>query len=366
MEAKTTRALIPVVLSALLACGDAPTPPPSTPLQTAPQPSTAPMPDPVASAAPAPTAPAEPTPEEKKKAEAKKALEEDRAKWDVAHKKELERWTPELHAQAKALVEKAYPNGHAAIAAILASKLRAPANVARDKQRHPQETLDFFGVQPNMTVIDIGPGEGWYTEILAPALAKKGKYLATGGDPNGPPDTRGTFYAQRFRSFMETSPELYGKGETIVIDGKAPHLPQEGTVDMVLIMRGVHGMVNGGTWEKWLKEITKSLKPNGVLGIEEHRAKADADPKEAAKNGYVPEKFVIDTATAAGLTLDRKAEMNANPKDTKDYAEGVWTLPPTFELGDKDHEKYAAIGESDRMTLRFVKKPAPAAAPAKK
>ncbi len=363
-----TRALAPVVLGALLlACGDN-APPPSTPVQAMPQPSAAPTPETVASTPPAASAapPAEPTPEEKKKAEAKKALEEDRAKWDVTHKKELERWTAELHAQAKTLAEKTYPNGHAAVAAILAGKHRTPEHAARDKSRHPQETLDFFGVQPNMTVIDIGPGDGWYTEILAPMLSKKGHYVATGGDPNGPSDMRGTFYAQRFKSFTETSPELYGKVEMIVIDGKAPHLPQEGTVEMVLIMRGVHGMVNGGTWDLWLKEITKALKPNGVLGIEEHRAKADADPKESAKKGYVPEKFVIDTVTAAGLTLDRKAEFNANAKDTKDYAEGVWTLPPTYQLGDKDHDKYAAIGESDRMTLKFVKKPAPAAVPPKK
>jgi predicted methyltransferase len=303
-----------------------------------------------------PPPPAEPTPEEKKKAEAKKALEEDRAKWDVAHKKELERWTAELHAQAKTMMDKTYPNGHAAIAAALASKTRNPVNAARDKQRHPQETLDFFGVKPNMTIIDVGPGEGWYTEILAPVLMKKGHYLATGGDPNGPADVRATFYAQRFKSFTETAPELYGKVENIVIDPKAPRLPQDGTVDMVIIMRGVHGMVNAGTFEPWLKEITKALKTDGVLGIEEHRAKADADVKESAKKGYVPEKFILDAAAAAGLTLDKKSEVNANAKDTKDYSEGVWALPPSFQAGDKDHDKYAAIGESDRMTLRFVKK----------
>jgi predicted methyltransferase len=114
-------------------------------------------------------------------------------------------------------------------------------------------------------------------------------------------------------------------------------------------------MKNNGVFELWLAEIVKALKPGGVLGIEEHRAAADAKPEESAKKGYVPEKWVIDTVEAAGLKLASKAEINANPKDTKDYAEGVWALPPTLRLKDKDREKYTAIGESDRMTLKFVK-----------
>ncbi|MFI5302280.1 MAG: class I SAM-dependent methyltransferase, partial [Polyangiales bacterium] len=131
----------------------------------------------------------------------------------------------------------------------------------------------------------------------------------------------------------------------------------------VLVMRQVHGMVNGGTFNTWLAECSKALKPGGILGIEEHRAKDGADPVESSKKGYVPQPYVIDTVQAAGFKLAGKSEINANPKDTKDYAEGVWTLPPTYELKDKDHDKYAAIGESDRMTLKFVRveaKPAPA------
>ncbi len=348
------RIVAPVVVSLFVAaCGDS-TPPPAAP---APPPPPAPMPAETAPP-PAPTAPAEPSAEDEKKAEEKKALDDDRAKWDAAHKKELERWTPEMHDKAKALVDKG------SLDAIVAGKHRMPGNAERDKYRHPLETLKLFGFRPDMTVIDIGPGEGWYTEILAPALAKKGHYLATGGDPNGPPDSRGTFYAQRFKGFLESSPELYGKVEMITIDGKNPQLPQDGTVDMVLIMRGVHGMVNGGTWDTWLAQIKKALKPGGVLGIEEHRAKADADPKESAKKGYVPEKFVIDTAKAAGFELAGKSEINANPKDTKDWPDGVWDLPPTLRKGDTDKDKYTAVGESDRMTLKFVK-PKAAAAPKK-
>jgi predicted methyltransferase len=124
---------------------------------------------------------------------------------------------------------------------------------------------------------------------------------------------------------------------------------------MIIIMRGVHGMVNGNTLGAWLGEIQRALKPGGVLGIEEHRAPADANPAETSKKGYVPEKWLVDQIEAAGFKLAGKSEINANPKDTKDYADGVWTLPPTFRLKDKDHDKYAAIGESDRMTLKFVK-----------
>jgi predicted methyltransferase len=322
----------------------------------------------VATTPPADTAPpavaAEPTPEEKKKAEALEELKKDRAKWEEANKAELARWTPEMHAAAKALADKAYPTGRAALQAAIAGKHRAPGDADRDKYRHPAETLAFFGFKPTMTVLEIGPGEGWYTELLAPSLAAKGKLLATTADPNGPPDMRGTFYGQRYRAFLDKAPEIYGKVQTITVDGKAPVLGLDGTVDMVVLMREVHGMVGNGTFPAWLAEINKALKPGGVLGIEEHRGLPGADPVESAKKGYVPEKYVIDQVEAAGFKLAGKSEVNANPKDTKDYPKGVWTLPPSFELGATDHEKYAAIGESDRMTLKFVKAPAKAAAKA--
>jgi len=339
--------------SFVLACGDAP--PPATPAP-APAPSPSPLPAetaPTASAAPAP-APA-PSPEDLKKEEAKKQLAADRAKWEADHKAELARWTPEIRAAAKALADKAYPSGKAALQATIAGKHRRPEAVARDKYRHPLETLDFLGFKPNMTVLDIGPGDGWYTEILAPAVAKSGKYLATSGDPNGPIESRGTYYAQRWKGFVETSPEAYGKIQTIVLDGKAPKLGLDGTVDMVLLMRGMHGWKNDGTTAAWLAEVHKALKPGGVFGVEEHRAAADGNPDETAKKGYLPEKWVIDTVEAAGFKLAAKSEVNANPRDTKDYADGVWTLPPTLRLGDKDRDKYLTIGESDRMTLKFVK-----------
>ena len=366
-------AFAPLLLVSLLAaCGSEPPP--------APQPPPTPVapPAPVV-AAPEPAKAAEPTAEEKKKADEAKQLEEDRAKWAEDNKAEIARWTPELHAAAKALAGKTYPNGKAAIQAAAASKTRKAANAARDKSRHPVETLEFFGFKPTMTVLDVGPGEGWYTELLAPVLAQKGKYMATNNDPNGPADQRNTLTGQKWAGFLAASPEAYGKVETVITDGKAPKLGHEGSTDLVIVMRAVHGMVNNGTFPAWLAEIKSVLKPGGVLGIEEHRAAVGANAAETSKKGYVPEAYVIEQVEAAGFKLAGKSEISANPKDTKDYAEGVWTLPPTFRMKDKDHDKYAAIGESDRMTLKFVKvattgtkpasaasSPAPAPAPAPK
>ncbi len=339
-----------VLLSILTACGSDPAPVPVSP---------APPPPPVAPIAaetpPEPTKPLEPTPEEKKKAADQKELQDDRAKMEVDTKAELARWTPEMHAAAKAVADKAYPSGKAAIQAAVAGKYRKLANAARDKYRHPLETLDALGFKPNMTVLEYGPGEGWYTELLAPALAKNGKLLVTTGDPNGPIDIRATLYAQRTRAMLASSPELFGKVESFQIDPKAPKLGADASLDMVLVMRELHGMHNSHTMPAWLAEIHRALKPGGILGIEEHRAKADANPDVSAKNGYLPEKWCIEQIEAAGFKLAGKSEINANAKDTKDYAEGVWALPPSFTLKDKDHDKYAAIGESDRMTLKFVK-----------
>jgi len=344
----------PVLLACLTAfataaCGDSPeAKAPTPPAPVEPPPAVTPPPG-------APAPPPEPTAEEKKKAEQQKQLAKDRAEAEAENKKEVARWTPELKTEAKALVDKAFPSNKAAIQGAMASKVRKPGHADRDKYRHPVETLDFWGYKPTLTVLEFGPGEGWYTEILAPTLAKKGKLLATNTDPNGPADERSTHYGQVFKMFLDTSPELYGKVETVNIDNKAPKLPQEGTVDLVILARELHGMVNQGKMDAWVAEIQKVLKPNGVLGVEQHRAKADAKPEETAKNGYLPEKWVIEKIEAQGFKLAGKSELNANAKDTKDYAGGVWTLPPNFREGDKDREKYAAIGESDRMTLKFTK-----------
>jgi predicted methyltransferase len=351
-----SRRFVPVASASLLAlvmaCAAEPPPPAAPP----PPPPPAPV---AVEVAPPPPPPAEPTPEEKKKAEERKKLEEDRTKFEQDKAVEIARWTPEMRAAAKALAEKAYPSGHAAIEAALAGTHRRPGNAARDTWRHPLKTLDFLGFKPTMTVLEVGPGEGWYTEILAPALAKSGKLIATGSDPNGPVEDRNTLNGQRFKAFLDTSPELYGKVQTVVVDSKAPKLGLDKAVDLVLFIREVHGMHTSKTFLPWLAEVSKALKPGGILGIVEHRAKPDTNPDDTAKKGYVAEKWVIDQVQAAGFKLAGKSEVNANPKDTKDYSEGVWSLPPTYRENDVNREKYKAIGESDRMTLKFVKVAAP-------
>lgn len=343
------RALVTLsALPFLAACGGSSAPP--EPPVAEPPPAAAPAPTP----APEAKAP-EPTPEEKKKAEEQKQLKQDFAKLEAEHKAELERFTPELRAEAKALAEKSYPSGKAAIQAALSGKHRKPGHPERDKFRHPVETLEFLGFKPQMTVLEYSPGEGWYTELLAPALAKKGKLFVTTSDPEGPADQRSTLYGKRVKLLLEKSPELFGKVEPIKIDGKKPELGLEGKVDLAVVIRGLHGMQTNGTLGAWLSEFHQALKPKGVLGIVQHRAKEGADVASSAKKGYLPQKWVIEQVEAAGFKLAGKSEVNANPKDTADHPEGVWSLPPTLREKDKDREKYTAIGESDRMTLKFVK-----------
>lgn len=293
--------------------------------------------------------------EEKKKAEAAKQLAADRAKWETDAKAEDARFTPEIHAEAKKLAEAKYASIEAALKAVLAGKHRSAVNAERDKDRHPRETMSFFGLTPKMTVLEYGPGAGWYTEILAPTLAAQGKLIVTTTDPNGPKEARSTFYGERLKRFLDRAPEMFGKVERITVDSKNPQFGLEGTVDMVFVMRAMHNLHRDKLLPGFLAQSFKALKPGGILAVEQHRAKPDANPDESALKGYLPEAFVIAQAEAAGFKLDKKSDINANPKDTKDYPEGVWTLPPTFELGDKDRAKYAAIGESDRMTLRFLK-----------
>jgi len=317
-----------------------PPPPPGPPAETA---VVAPPPPPAE-----PPKPPEPTPEEKKKAEEDKKKAEAaermaaaRAKWEADSKLEAARWTSEMHAAVKALVAAKYPNLKAELTAVLKSGHRKPTSAARDVYRHPLETLEFFGLTPTMTVLEFGPGEGWYTEVLAPVLAAKGKLLVTINDPNGPPDSGATFAGQRFKRFLDTGPEAYGKVETVVVGGPVPKLGMEGKLDMVILARELHGLHNNKLLPGVLAEIFKALKPGGILGVEQHRAPEGANPDESAKKGYLPEKWVIAQAEAVGFKLAGKSEINANPKDTKDYAEGVWTLPPTYELKDKDRQKYA-------------------------
>lgn len=240
----------------------------------------------------------------------------------------------------------------------VANPARPEAERARDVYRHPEETLGFFGLRPDMKVLELSPGGGWYTAILGPVLAEHGKLRVTNGDPNGPPESGGTKRAKALLDWFSASPALFGKVEPVIVDWKAASpLGPDGSLDMVLTFRNVHNWVEAGTFDGVLAGIFKVLKPGGTLGLVEHRAAPGvaADTKVIGETGYVPESFVIEHAATAGFKLAARSEINANAKDTKNYPKGVWTLPPTYDLGDVDHARYAAIGESDRMTLRFQK-----------
>jgi predicted methyltransferase len=333
-------------------CASSPPPAPAVPPAPSAEQTTVSVEAPAQATPPPPPAP---TPEEAARAKAAAELAAEREKMQAEHQAELARWTPEMHAEAQKVADTSYPTAKAALKAVTSASYRSAQHKARDASRHPTETLEFLGFTPMLTALEYGPGEGWYTELLAPALAKRGKLLATNTDPNGPVDERSTFYGQRFKLLLETSPELYGKVQTVLIDNKTPALGLENSVDLILAFRTLHGMVNQGSLAAWLTEFHKALKPGGILGIEQHRAKPDADPQASSKLGYLPEAWVIQQVEAAGFKLQKKSEINANPKDTKDYPNGVWDLPPTLRQGDTDRAKYEAIGESDRMTLKFVK-----------
>ncbi|WP_285402771.1 methyltransferase [Luteibacter sp. ME-Dv--P-043b] len=233
----------------------------------------------------------------------------------------------------------------------VAGSWRSPENKARDMYRHPQQTLSFFGVRPDMTVIEIWPSGGWFTEILAPYLHDNGHYI--GAVEAG---SKSTAALQKKFSF---APAQYGNAKIMEFNHKAPVLGAPGSADRVLTFRNVHNWAADGSAEAMFKAMFAVLKPGGVLGVEDHRADAGKKLDDVVNSGYLPTDYVIKLATDAGFKLDAQSEINANPKDDHNHPKGVWTLPPSFDMGDTDKAKWQAIGESDRMTLRFVK---PAAA----
>ena len=237
---------------------------------------------------------------------------------------------------------------------IVAGDHRSPAHKARDRYRHPVETLMWFGLRDDMTVVEISPGGGWYTEILAPFLKDKGVFYAAGYDPNSwtPYYRHG---AKKFAEKLAANPAVYSKVKMTVMAKDTYDIAPAGSADMVLTFRNVHNWMDGDYAAAAFKAFYDTLKPGGVLGVVEHRGDPAVAQDEDAEAGYVREDVVIKFARGAGFKLASKSEINANPKDNRDHPKGVWTLPPTLRLKDKDHEKYLAIGESDRMTLKFIK-----------
>jgi predicted methyltransferase len=241
----------------------------------------------------------------------------------------------------------------AALNNALAGTWRDPANAARDQYRHPRETLEFFGLKPNMTVVQLWPGSGWYTEILAPVLREHGQLIDAAVPPKGDSESDGTV---RYLAKLKADPDVYGKVKVIDFSPSAKlDLGAPGSADMVLTFRNLHNWQGRDQLDAVFQSAFKVLKHGGVFGVEEHRAAAGKTVDQTYKTGYMPVDYVIQEAEKAGFRLAGQSEVNANPKDTKDYPQGVWTLPPTYTLGDKDKARYAAIGESDRMTLKFVK-----------
>ncbi len=245
----------------------------------------------------------------------------------------------------------------AALDAAVAGAWRTPANVARDGFRHPTQTLGFFGVDAGDTVIEITPGGGWYSEILAPYLRANGRYVAAIVDPAAADAGRPRDYYTKARSDysakLATAPALYDRVAVVAYNPKAPVFGPSGSADVVLTFRNVHNWRAAGQAEGMFRGFFTVLKPGGTLGVVEHRARADVAADD--KSGYVGQGQVIALAQAAGFVLDGQSEINANPRDTRDHPNGVWMLPPVMRHDAKDAAKYKAIGESDRMTLRFRK-----------
>jgi predicted methyltransferase len=245
----------------------------------------------------------------------------------------------------------AYAKLHAAVA----GSGREPRHVARDVYRHPYETLAFFGVREDASVVELWPGGGYYTSILAPFLAERGNLAITHFDPNGDPKSEDTDEAKYILALLDKHPDVFGKVARRQISASDLTLGPDGSADFVLTFRNVHNWIEAGYADRVFAAAARVLKPGGVLGVEEHRGRPGMTEAQIKDTGYVPEDVVIGLAEKAGLHLVARSEINANPKDTKDYPKGVWSLPPTLAEKDVNHERYAAIGESDRMTLRFQK-----------
>lgn len=237
--------------------------------------------------------------------------------------------------------------------ALVIGKHRSEENIARNGERHPVETLNFFGLKPDMTVLEILPGRAWYTEILAPYLADSGRLYAAHFSPDGLMSYMPMVLAM-FEERLISQPEVFGKVTVRHINPpKEISVTPTGTADLALTFRNVHNWVMAEQEDAYFAAFFQALKPGGVLGIEEHRARPDASMESMRTSGYVTEAYVKEVAQRAGFEFEASSEINANAKDSANHPHGIWSLPPSLKSGDE--EKYSAIGESDRMTLKFRK-----------
>ncbi|MDR7230031.1 putative methyltransferase [Caulobacter sp. BE264] len=265
---------------------------------------------------------------------------------------------------AKAEVKAAAKAGPNTIEAAVAGDWRLPADRARDAWRHPVESLKFWELKPGQTVVEFWPGAGWYTDILAPFLADtRGKLYEAMLETKGPADPAAAGIVEGFQRKLAEKKKVYGEVAFTAFGPTSGPVAPDGSADLVLFLRNLHNWMAGGIAEKAFKDALAALKPGGILGIEEHRGQPGRVQDVLAEDGYVQQDYVIQMAKEAGFVLIGTSEINANPKDTKDHPFGVWTLPPTRLSAPRgepaepgfDHSKYDAIGESDRMTLKFAK-----------
>ena len=239
-----------------------------------------------------------------------------------------------------------------ALVSAVASPQRNPAHVARDSARHPVEELTFFGLAPGMTVVELWPGGGYWTDILGPYLAPHGRYYVALPVPGNAEEDAG---AKKFRARITAEKERLGTLHETALGKDHFEIAPAGSADLVLTFRNLHNWMEDGFADQALAASFKALKPGGILGIEAHRGRTDQPQDPKAKSGYVRQDYAIELAKKAGFEFVGASEIDANPRDTKDWPDGVWTLPPTLTLGDKDRARYVAIGEADNFVLKFRK-----------
>jgi predicted methyltransferase len=239
-----------------------------------------------------------------------------------------------------------------ALVAAVGSSARSPTAVARDSARHPVEELTFFGLAPAMTVVELWPGGGYWTDILGPYLSQGGHYyIALPAPGNAEEDSS----VKRFHARIAAEKDRLGTLHETMLGAGHFDIAPPGSADLVLTFRNLHNWMDGGYADEALAAAFKALKPGGILGIEEHRGRNDQPQDPKAKNGYVRQDYTLALAKKAGFEFVAASEVNANPRDTKDWVDGVWTLPPTLSQGEKDRARYVAVGEADNYVLKFRK-----------